>query len=209
MLHAKPVQRFRNELPAAAVERRIYHAEIVGDLRDDIAVDGLRLDIFEERLVSLLAHPLDEALFDSLVKVHAVRSAEDIGVFHAAGDLGSVLGRELRAVRPVDLIAVVLLGVVAGRDVDAGLRAVMPDGKAQLRRGPQRFKNAHMHAVRGHDRGGFAGKRHAVVAAVVADAHAALHRFRALGRDQLGKRLRRVTDDVDVHAVRAETHNAA
>ena len=112
------------------MERRIYHAEIVGDLRNDIAVDGLRLDIFEERLVSLLPHPLDEALFNSLVKVHAVRSAEDIGVFHAAGDLGGVLGRELRAIRPVDLIAVVLLGVVAGRDVDAGLRAVMPDGKA-------------------------------------------------------------------------------
>ena len=45
-----------------------------------------------------------------------------------AGDLGPVL--------PVDLVAVVLPGIVAGRHVDARHRPVFADGKGQLRRRP-------------------------------------------------------------------------
>ena len=65
------------------------------------------------------------------------------------GDGVGVLGRQLGAVGPVDLIAVVLLGVVAGGDVDARLTAVLPHGEAQLRRGPQGLEDAHMDAVGG------------------------------------------------------------
>ena len=50
---------------------------------------------------------------------------------------------------PVNLIAVVFLGVVAGGDVDTRLTAVLPHGKAQLRGGTQRLKDPHMDAVGG------------------------------------------------------------
>ena len=53
----------------------------------------------------------------------------------------------------------------AGGDVDACLTAVVPHGEAQLRRGAQGLKNAHMNAVGGADLRGGVGKLRAVVAA--------------------------------------------
>ena len=70
-----------------------------------------------------------------------------------------MVGRKLCTVGPVDLVAVVLLGIMAGSDVDARLTAVFPHGKAQLRRGPQGFKNADMDAVGSTDLGGGPGDR--------------------------------------------------
>ena len=83
-----------------------------------------------------------------------------------------MLRRKLSAVRPIDLIAVIFLGVVRGGYVKSRGRAVVANGKAKLGSRPQRVKNAHMDAVCSHNAGGFPGKQLAVVAAVEANGYA-------------------------------------
>ena len=143
-----------------------------------------------------------------LLEVHALHAGEDVDLLQLGGDGVGVLGRQLGAVGPVDLIAVVLLGVVAGGDVDARLTAVVADGEAQLRRGAQGFKNADVDAVAGTDLGGGVGEQHVVVAAVHADGHALLFGGLALGGDDVGEALSGPADDVDVHLVQAHLHGA-
>ena len=120
-----------------------------------------------------------------------------------------MLGRQLGAVGPVDLIAVILLGIVAGGDIDARLTVVFPHGEAQLRRGPQRLEDTHMDAVGGADLCGGSGKLHRVVAAVHAQGHAPALGLLALSADDVGKALSGPADDVDVHLVQADAHGAA
>ncbi len=119
-----------------------------------------------------------------------------------------MLGGQLGAVGPVDLVAVIFFGVVAGGDVDACLTAVVPHGEAQLRRGAQGLENAHMNAVGGADLRGGVGKLRAVMAAVHADGHALVHGGLPLGADDVGKALGGPADDVDVHLVQTHLHGA-
>src|SRR5699024_10456619 len=81
---------------------------------------------------------------------------------------------------PVDLVAIVLLRVVAGGDVDARRRTVVDDAEGKLRRGPQRVEYPHPDAVGRHDARGLARKLLAVQAAVVADHHTLFAGFLAL-----------------------------
>ena len=119
-----------------------------------------------------------------------------------------MLGRQLGAVLPVDLVAVVFLGVVAGGDVDARLTAVVPHREAQLGRGPQGVEDAHLDPGGGADLGGGPGELHAVEAAVHGDGHAPLLGLLALGADDVGEALGGVADHIDVHVVQAHGHGA-
>ena len=116
------------------------------------------------------------------------------------------MGRQLGAVLPVDLIAVVLLGIVAGGDVDSGDTPILPHGKGHLRSGPQGVKEPHRNAVARHDAGGFPRKVVRVVPAVVADGHAPPCGLRPLGQNDFGKGLGGVADDMDVHLMQAHAH---
>ena len=118
------------------------------------------------------------------------------------------MGGQLGPVLPVDLVAVVLLGVVAGGDVDAGDAAVLPHGEGELRGGAQGVEDAHRDAVARHDAGGLPGELLGVVAAVEAHGHAPLGGVAALGQDDLGEGLGGVADDVDVHLVQSHAHGA-
>ena len=119
-----------------------------------------------------------------------------------------MLGRQLGAVLPVDLVAVVLLGIVAGGDVNARLTAVVAHGEAQLRGGPQGIKNAYLDAGGGADLSGGPGELHAVETAVHADGDALLLGLLALGADDVGKALGGVADHIEVHVVQAHGHGA-
>ena len=112
-----------------------------------------------------------------------------------------MVGGKLRAVGPVDLVAVVLLGVVAGGDIDACLTAVFPDGEAQFRGGPQRVENADVDAVGGADLGGGLGELHRVIAAVHTDGHAPALALLALGSDDVGKALGGPANHMNVHVM--------
>ena len=203
------MQRLRHEVPARTVKRRVDDLEPVGHAADNVRVDRLAQNVGQKRLVRLRAHELHKALTHRVVKVHALDIVEDVQPLHVFGDGGSVLRRELRPVGPVDLVAVILFRVVAGRDVQAGRGAVVLDGERQLRRRAQGVENAHMDAVGRHDARRLVGKALTVDAAVEADGDAARTRALALGLDDLRERLRGVADDVNVHAAAAERHLAA
>ena len=191
------------------MKRRVDDLEAVGHAADDVRVDRLTQDVCEEGLVRLRAHELHQSLTHRIVKVHALDVVEDVQPLHVLGNCGGVLRRQLRTVGPVDLVAVIFLRVVAGRDVQSGRRSVVLDGERQLRRRAQGVKNTHVDAVGRHDGRGLVRKALAVDAAVKADGDAARARTRALGLDDLRECLRGVADDVDVHAAAAERHLTA
>ncbi len=190
------------------MEGGVYHLEGVGHLVHRRLVVDLTHDVGEELLVGLFAHDGDQARLDGLVIVHPLNGVEEIQLLHLLGDGGGVVGGQLGPVLPVDLVAVVLLGVVAGGDVHAGDAAVLPHGEGQLRGGAEGLKNPHRNAVARHDAGGLPGELLGVVAAVVAHGHAALGGRVALGQDHFGKGLGGVADHVDVHLVQADAHGA-
>ena len=120
-----------------------------------------------------------------------------------------MLRRQLRTVGPVDLIPVILLGVVAPRDVQAGRAAIITDRKAQLRRGTQRVKDSNMDTVCGHNRGSLLREGAAVEAAVMRNGNALGLGLLALGCDHVRKSLRRMTDDIHVHVMQTHLHCTA
>ena len=153
MLDAKTRQRLGHELVATAMEGRVDELEVVGDLFDGLIVVDHAHDICHEALVTVLTEHRDEALVDGFVKVHRRDAGEDVDVLELPGDGRGVLGRQLRAVRPVDLVAVVLLGIVRRGDVDARLAAVFAHGERELRRRAQGLKELDGDAVARHDAG--------------------------------------------------------
>ena len=120
-----------------------------------------------------------------------------------------MLRRQLCAVLPVRLVAVVLLRVVRRGDVDARDAAEVADGERKLRRGAHTVKDADGDAVGREDRRGGLGKQRRIVAAVVCNDDAAAHGVRALERDHLRHALRRLCDGVDIHLVESCAHRAA
>ena len=191
------------------MERRVDDAELIRDRPDCLRIDGLAHDLLKEGLVRLDPDDSDLPLFDGLGIVAGLIAGENIRLGHPRGDRVGMLGRQLGAVGPVDLIAVILLGIVAGRDVQAGRGAVVTHGKAELGRWAQRIKNAHIDAVGSHDRSRFFGILASVQAAVMRDDDALLPGGLALGADDIGKGLGRMADDVDIHVVQAGLHRAA
>ena len=208
VLHPQLPQSLGHQLPAAAVEGGVDHMEIVRHFGNTLPVVDHSHDILHKCLVRLLAHKLNAAHGHGLVKRHGLHAGEDVDLLQLPGNGVGVLGRKLGAVGPVDLVAVVFLGVVAGGDVDARLTAIVPHGEAQLRGGAQGLENTHMDAVGGADLGGGMGKLHAVVAAVHADGHALIHGGLPLGADDIGKALGGPADDIDIHLVQAHLHGA-
>ena len=183
------------------MEGGVHHGEGVRHLLHHRLVVHLLHHVGQELLVRLRPHQRDPALGHGLVIVHGLDAGEHIQLPHLPGYLVGVSGGQLCSVLPVDLIAVVLLGVVAGGDVDAGDAAILPYGEGQLRRGAQGLEEAHGNAVARHDAGGLPGKKAGVVAAVEADSHAPGGGLRPLLQDHLGKGLGGMADHMDVHAV--------
>ena len=190
------------------MEGGVDHLEAVRHLGDGFLVVDHGGDIGHELAVRLLAHRLDEPGADRLVEVHPLHAGEDVNLREALGDGVGVVGGQLGAVLPVDLVAVILLGVVAGGDVQTRLAVVLPHGEAQLRGGAQGLKDPDVDAVGGADLGGGPGKLHGVVAAVHADGDAPALALLALGGDDLRKALGGPADDVEVHVVETGGHDA-
>ena len=135
---------------------------------DNVFINRLFEHLFKVCLVSLGADKLYASVAQGLVKVAAYKVVEDIDPAHLIGDSRRVLRRKLSAVGPIDLIAVIFLGVVRSGYVETRGRALLADGKAKLGGRSQRVENAHMDAVCSHNAGSFPCKQLAVVAAVKA-----------------------------------------
>ena len=153
--------------------------------------------------VHLAADNLDELLAGSklhLVDSHLVDLVDD----------ASVVGRKnLGAVVPVGLVAVVLAGIMAGGDVHTGLGAELTDGEGYLRRGAQTLKEIDLDTVGREDVGTSLGKEARVVAAVMAHNHGEVAAAGECLKDIVGKTLGGHAHNVAVHAVGAGSHDAA
>ena len=182
--------------------------EVIRHLGDTSPVIDHGHDIFHEGVVGFLPHKLDASGGLGLVEGHGLHAGENVDLFQLPGDGLGVVWGQLGAVGPVDLVAVILLGIMAGGDVNARLATVVPHGEAQLRGGTQRLEDPHMDAVGGADLGGGPGKLHGVVAAVHAQGHAPALGLLPLGADDVGKALGGPADDMDVHLVQAHLHGA-
>ena len=205
---AQLAQHIGDLLVPGAVEGGVDHGEGIRHLGDRGLVVDLRQDMGEELVVGLLAHQGDEALLQRRLIGQGLDVVKYVQLFHLGGDGGGVLGRQLGAVGPVDFIAVVLRGVVAGGDVQARSTAVLPHSEGQLRGGAHGLEQAHGDTVARHHFGGGTGELLGVDPAVVADGNALGSKCFALGQDDVGKGLGGVADDVDVHPAQADAHHA-
>ena len=155
---------------------------------------------------AIVAHVLDEALLHTLGKRHGLGTGEDIGLLDLGiDDVGGLIGH-LAAIRTVSLVAVVLGGVVAGRDHDAGVAVIVAGGKGKRGHRHEMLVDADMNAIGCQNFRRSFGEHIALDTAVVADGH---RLAAALGLDPVGKALGRLTNHIDVHAVGAGADDTA
>ena len=146
VLKAPELQRLRNEHHARAVQRGVDYLEVLL-AADGFRVDGDAVDEVEVDLVYLLADDLYQALVAVELDVFHLH------LVHLVDDARVVGGQHLRAVSPVGLVAIVLLGVVACGDVDAALASEMAYGERAFRRGAHVVEEVHLYAVGREDVG--------------------------------------------------------
>ena len=125
------------------------------------------------------------------------------------GDAGVVRRDDLRAVAPVDLVAVVLRRVVARGDHHAGARVRRGDRPRGGRRRPRSVREVDAKPGATEHARGVLGELERVVARVVTDHDAASRRVADLC-EQVGREPRRdLADEHAVHPVRAGAEDAA
>ena len=98
-------------------------------------------------VVDLLPYPRKKSLLDRVIHSHSLHRREVRDRSHLSQDARIVRRGNLRPILPVDLVAVVLRRVVAGRNVDAGRAAKMAHREGKHRRGPERLKDISLNAV--------------------------------------------------------------
>ena len=200
---AQLLQHSWNEHNACPVQRRVddFHVVVAAD---EVGVEGVLLHAVEVDLVQCLADG-----FNALLAAGHVDILEVFDFQHLVNHRRVVRGGQLAAVAPICLVAVILLGVVAGGEHHAGVAAVVAHGEAELRRGAHAVEEVDVEAVGGQHMGRDFGKLAAVVAAVVADGGAQLRLAGVAFAHIVGQPLRGHGHGVAVHAVGAHAHDAA
>ena len=189
-------------LHARAVERRVDDGEVgVG-----LGSDGLGGNGVDEAVEHRVGRPLHEALLERLVEVHALHAIEDVGLVDGVLDLVGGLVGDLAAVRAVDLVAIVLRGVVGGRNADAGGALEVARGVRQRGHRLDARVDERLDAVGGKHAGGGLHEVLALVARVARDGDRGVLEVRV---EVGGEALRGLGDRVDVHAVGAHAQRAA
>ena len=209
ILNADLLEDAADGLVAGAVERRIDDLEFLARGLHQLGLDGQRLDLRDVVVVHFLAaDDLQQPLRLRLGLVHLHRVLVAVGA-DAREHLIGILRRHLRAVLPIDLVAVILRRVVAGGDDDARDGVQMAHRVGKNRHRAQLVKQIHVDAlVAEHERGSLRELR-AHPAGIIRDDHAALAVFRVLAVDVIGKALGRAANVVQVHAVCARAEHAA
>ncbi len=160
VLESPGTEAHRHNLTAGAVHRGVNDVEVF------LTVDGLLVDedIVNRHhvvVVHLAADDLDEVfvcLPFNIREGHFVHLVDDTLVMRL---------EHLRAVLPVRLVAVVLLGVVGSGDVHTTLTLEMTDSEGHLRRRTQGLKEVHLNAVSREDVGNRLGEHTSVITAVM------------------------------------------
>ena len=207
VLHADFLQNAAHRNVAGAVQRRVYDLQRRADLARQFGVDGELPDGGDVGIVHLGADVFKQSGVQRGLLVHGQR----FGVAGFGQQVGNALyglGGHLAAVRPVDLIAVIFAGVVAGGNDHARDAAQVPHREREHRHRPQRGEQVRLYARSRQHQRGFAGEHIAHQAGIVGDGHA-LFCAAGMREDILGQRARHAAHVVFVHAVRACAEHAA
>ena len=189
---------------AGTVQRAVNQLQACG--LADAGTDGAGLDGFVQGINAIIAHVFDQSLGHAVLKGDQLGAGEDIGLLDLGiDDIRRLIGH-LAAVRAIGLVTVVLGGVVAGRDHDAGVAVIVPGGKRKRRHRHQRLVDAHLDAVGRQHLGRRAGKQIALDTAVIADGH---RLGAALGLDPVGQALGCLPYHINIHAVGAGADHTA
>ena len=207
VLESAKTEHFGDKAVAAAVKRCVNHLEVVGNRGDSGLVNQLGSYVLNESVVDDGANDLNLAFCNGSVEIHALYAVKDVGSVDVRGNEVSLFKRQLSAVFPICLIAVVFLGVMGSGYVNAGNGAEVTDGKRKNRGGTQGIKEINLDAVGGKHFCGYAREEVGVVTAVVCDHNAAVSH--AFFEDQVGKALCCVSNGVNVHGVHTCDHGAA
>ena len=143
---------------ACSMERSVDDADLILHLLYDLLVDDGILHMGDVFIIDLLAYGDIESCCLSLFPGHGPCLGE---VLYGKDLLGNSLvmrRRELSAVLPVYLVSVIIRGIVAGSDIDAGYAVKLPDCKAELRCGPQGLKAICLYAIGSQSTGSLIGK---------------------------------------------------
>ena len=189
---------------AGAVQRAVH--ELQARRLAQTRAHGLRLDVVVQRLDGVLSDVFDASVGDGFVKVGQLHVVKHVGLLHLGVHRVRGFFRHLAAVGAVRLVAVVLGGVVAGRNHDAGVAFQMACGKAEGGHGHQLPVQVRLHAVGGENARRLSGKHIALDAAVVRDRDGLLARR---AREVIGQTLRGLADHVDVHTIRTGSQHTA
>ena len=207
MLQSDPTQDFGHEAVSRSVNGGVNDLEVVCHVADCAGVDRLRLNCPEILLVDLFADQLDLTLVECCLIVHFANIRKNVQLVDFGGNRCSMLGGKLCAVLPVYLVAVVLLGIVRCRDVDARNALQLSERKGQFGRGAKRVKEIDLDAVCGKDRGRGLGKQFGIVSRVVCNCNTV--RGSSFLQNQCRQTLGCVCNGVTVHGVQSNLHDAA
>ena len=119
------------------------------------------------------------------------------------------LRADLAAVGPIDLVAVVVLRIVGGGDVDAGNRADLADQESQFGRRPEIRENKGRNAVLRQDHSGQFRELMGKMSGIVGDDDAFVLFSRRFFQNELRDAFRRPADRIVIHTHRARADLAA
>ena len=202
VLNADLLEDAAHALHARAIERCVDHG--VGGVGLE-AGDGDLLDVVDEGVKHLLGRPLDEALGEALVEVHALDVLERVDPFDVGTDLRRRLVRDLATVVVVDLVAIVLGGVMGGREHDACGGVQVAHREGQRGDGLDAGIHEHVDAIGGKHASGHLLEVLAFEAAV---ARQGQRRLVIVRIEVVRQALRCLGHHMDVHAIGANAQHA-
>ena len=193
----------RNAADPRAVERRIHDGNAAVDLAREHGSGRHRVQIPAD---GLFTDPVNEAFLYSCFKIDTHDVRKRVNAVDGALNLLRGFGRDLAAIRPVDLVAVVFRGIVARGEHDTAAAGKVPHRKRKRRRGHDHGIQIDLNPVAREHLGRRAREHIALDAAVVGDGQLRLDKlFHAI----LAVSLRGFRHRIHVHPVRARADHAA
>ena len=168
---------------------------------DNGRVDANSLHHIEIKLVNLFADDFYQLRIT--LKFH-------VGHFHLVNLVNNTLvvrSQNLRAIFPISLVAIVLAGVVASRNIHAALASKVPDSKRTLGCWAHIVEQVHLNAVGRKYVCYRFSKQSAVVSAVVANGHLNKWQVGEVLFQVVGQSLCCHTHSVDIHSVATSAHD--
>ena len=206
LLKSKLPQNPAHRKIAGTVQRRVDDGKILCHLPDNLRVDRLFLQLLHVGIVNLLTDLPKQPRRLRLPGRHGLYHVKGRDLRHLGENVLIVRRRDLGAILPVYLVAIVLPGIVAGCDHDAGDTSQRAHREGEFRRGPQAGKTIGPDAVgieaerrlhsklRGHDPG-IIGDDHALLLALLSD-------------NVIGQPLGSLAYRVNIHPIGSRSDNA-